>query len=119
MQKMTKKLNILLCFADEFTLHRISKSMVDKNYKITKCTQNVDFQNHLFEDVYDVVICGLNLQNESAIELVKVYRFAYPHENNTKFFLFDLDQLADQEDLLDAKFDGRITTWDVNSYLAA
>lgn len=116
---MTKKLNILLCFADEFTLQRVSKSIGENNHKITKCTQNFDFQNHLFEDIYDVVICGLNLQNESTIELVKVYRFANPHENNTKFYLFDLNEQADQEDLQDAKFDGRITTWDVDSYLTA
>ena len=116
---MSKNLNILLCFPDEFTLNRISKILGKNNHKMTRCIKNFDFQNHLFDDIFDVVICGLNLQSESAIDLVKLYRFAYPHENITKFYLFDLSEQADNKDLVEAKFDGRITTWDVNSYLTA
>lgn len=108
--QLTKKLKVLVCFEDELTLHRISKNIGEDNHRITKCTRNVDFQNHLFDDVYDVVICGLNLQNENAIELVKVYRFAYPNETKTKFYLFDLEQQAVQQDLLDARFDGLISS---------
>lgn len=113
MSKFINKQNALVCFEDEFTLHRIAKLIGEKNGIVTKCTDNVEFQNYLYNFTYDIVICGLNLQTESSIELIKVYRFAYPLDDKTKFYLFDLDKQINHQDMLDAKLDGLIATWDL------
>lgn len=119
MRKITKKLNILLCFEDEFTLHRIAKLIGAENHKVTKCSHHEDFQNYLDIHTYDIVIASLTLQDENTIDLIKLYRFRYAEDATTKFYLFSLDQQVSNEELLDAKIDGVISTLDLTQVFKA
>lgn len=120
MSKYTKKLSLLLCFHDEFTMRRITKLIDSENiHKVTQCNHYDDFQNYLDNHTYDIVISSLRLQDEDSLNLIKLYRFRYPFDKETKFYVFSLDEKVEQEDLLDAKVEGLISSWDLASVFKA
>lgn len=117
-----RKLSALVCHQDEMTLHRIAK-LLHVNFYVTKCDSLETLLDTLTQAKFDVVIAGMTENKMELIDLIKLYRFMYAEDTNTKFYICAIrSELNDQEvevGISDAKINGVISNIDeLNEMLA-
>ena len=107
-----RKLSALVCHHDEMTLHRITK-LLHSNFYVKKCDCLETMLDTLTEGKFDIVIAGMTENEMEVIDLVKLHRFMYPEDTNTRFYLYAIkSEISDQEVMLgmsDARIDGVIS----------
>lgn len=108
-----RKLSALVCHQDEMTLHRIAK-LLYANFYVHKCDSLEIVVDTLEQAKFDIVILAMTENKMEAIDLIKLHRFMYADDTNTRFYLYSAKSDANEEDVAigisDAKIDGVISS---------